>query len=269
MSSVINQDDILHCVRDKVNGNSIHGLSNSEIEEFRQLLSSVKPNDSASKTVFPDFVSENGFIEHFHVTSGPSSERKGYDITKAESKMGQSHKDFMHNVSDSLSEENCDRILMSHYSTAFLRQDDSLDNFRKSFMDHWKDHINHLHHYNGDKHISCFMISSDDILAIYEDMYDENGFCFGDLAGPDGNRVNFCLSYDCKLLDDIYKYKNEIDYVIYYNILRGYVEVLKVSNIPAIKRYLPNHRRELYSSPCSIEMMSTDAICIPSVNKGK
>lgn len=81
MSSVINQDDILKIVREKACGCSAHGVTDSEWKEFRQLLLSVKSNDSESKTVFPDFISENGFIEHFHVTSGKSS-RKGYDVTK-------------------------------------------------------------------------------------------------------------------------------------------------------------------------------------------
>lgn len=38
-------------------------------KEIEDLINSVKPTDSESKTEFLDFVSNNGFIEHFHVTS--------------------------------------------------------------------------------------------------------------------------------------------------------------------------------------------------------
>lgn len=264
MSSVINQDDILSAVREKAYGGSGHGVTDSEWKEFRKLLLSVKSNDSESKTVFPDFVSEDGFIEHFHVTSGKSS-RKGYDITKEESKMQQSHEDFMNTVPDNLPKENDGRILMSQHHTSFWRQNDSVDNFHKSFKTCWKDHINHLHDYTGNKHISCFLISSDDVLAVYEHFDDTNGIWFGDLAQKD--RINFCLSYDYELLDYIYGYKNEIDYVIYYNTFRGYVEVIKVSNIPAIKEYLPNHRWELYPLQC-METSSTYGMHIPNFSKG-
>lgn len=264
MSSIINQDDILNAVREKINGDSGHGVTESEWEDFWQLLWSAKPNDSKSKTVFPDFISENGFIEHFHVTSGKSS-RKGYDITKEESKMQQSHENFMNAVPDNLPKENDGKIIMSKHHTSFWRQNDSVDNFHKSFKTCWKDHINHLHDYKDNKHISCFMVSSDDVLAVYEHIDDENCVDFGDLARTD--RINFCLSYDYELLDYIYGYKNEIDYVIYYNIFREYVEVIKVSNIPAIKEYLPNHRWKLYPFQ-SMEIASTYGIHIPNFSKG-
>lgn len=264
MSSLINQDDILKTVREKVYGGSGHGITESEWEEFRQLLLSVESNDSSSKTVFPDFISENGFIEHFHVTSGNSS-RKGYDITKEESKMQKSHNNFMKNISDNLPKDNNGNILFSQHHTSFWRKNDSVDNFHKSFKVCWEDHIDHLRDYAGNKHISCFMISSDDVLAVYEHLEDENGVGFGDLSRTD--RINFCLSYDYELLDYIYDYRDEIDYVIYYNTFRGYVEVIKVSNIPAIKAYLPDHRWKLYPLQC-METSSTYGVHIPNFSKG-
>lgn len=183
---------------------------------------------------------------------------------KKESKMQQSREDFMNTVPDSLPKENDNRILMSQHHTSFCRQNDSVDYFHKSFKTCWEDHINHLHDYMGDKHISCFLISSDDVLAVCEHLDDTNGIGFGDLVQKD--KINFCLSYDYALLDYIYKYENEIDYVIYYNTFRGYVEVIKVSNIPAIKEYLSNHRWELYSLQCT-ETSSTYGVHIPNFSK--
>ena len=263
MSSVINQNDILSAVQEKAYGGSCHGVTNSEWEEFRQLLLSLKPNDSESKTEFPDFISENGFIEHFHVTSGKSS-RKGYDITKAESKMQQSHEDFMNTVPENLPKDNNSDIIFSQHHTSFWRENDSITNFHKSFKDCWEDHINHLHDYTGNKHISCFMVSSDDDFAVQEHIANKNGVLFGNLART--GRINFCLSYARELLDYIYSYQKEIDYVVYYNIFSENVEVIKVSNIPAIKTYLSNHIWEVYPC-CRIETLSTYGIHVPNFNK--
>lgn len=264
MSAVVNQDNILCVVREKACGGSGHGVTESEWKAFRKLLLSVKPNDSESKTVFPDFISNDGFIEHFHVTSGKFS-RKGYDITKEESKMQQSHNNFMENAPANLPTDNKNNILLSQHHTYFWRKNDSVENFHKSFKTCWEDHIDHLHNYTGNKHMSCFLISSDDVLTVYEHMDDEDNIFFGDLARQD--RINFCLSYDMELLDYIYDYRDEIDYVIYCNINRGYVEVIKTTNIPAIKKYLPNHKWELSPLQC-LETASTYGVHISNFSKG-
>lgn len=60
---------------------------------------------------------------------------------------------------------------------------------------------------------------------------------FGDLT--QNRRRKFCLSYDTELLNYIFDYCADIDYVIYYNENWNYVEALKVANIPLIKEYLP------------------------------
>lgn len=86
MSKVIEENTILISVKRAMNGNSWHGLSEDDWKEVEDLINSAKLTDSKSKTDFPDFISNNGFIEHFHVTSGKST-RKGYDVTTNESKM--------------------------------------------------------------------------------------------------------------------------------------------------------------------------------------
>lgn len=264
MSKVIEQNDILVSVKHNIRGNSWHGLSENDWKEIEELVCSAKPTDSKSKTEFPDFISSNGFIEHFHVTSGKSN-RKGYDITTEESKMQKSHEYFMTNI-DSTLPQNKNEILFSHHHTQFQRKNDSVINFHKSFKTCWDNHINHLHNYDGNKHISCFLISSDDVLSVYKHMCDDNNIFYGDLVRC--KEINFCLSYDLDLLDYMYEYRTDIDYVIYFNTLRNYVELIKVLNIPAIKEYLSKHKYELYS-PKVMEISSTYGAHIPNISKGE
>ena len=119
MSKVIEENNILISVKNAMNGGSWHGLSENDWKEIETLINLVKPTDSESKTEFPDFVSNNGFIEHFHVTSG-NSNRKGYDITTEESKMLKSHESFMNNIDSTLSHNN--KISFSQHHTQFCRK---------------------------------------------------------------------------------------------------------------------------------------------------
>lgn len=265
MPKVIEQNDILAAVKNHVNGGSWHGLSENDWKEVEELINSAEPTDSESKTEFPDFISSNGFIEHFHVTSGKSN-RKGYDITTEESKMLKSHESFMTNIDSTLPQNNKNEILFSQHHTQFWRKNDSVENFHKSFKACWEKHINHLHNYDGNKHISCFLISSDDVLSVYEHMDDDNNIFYGDLARQD--RINFCLSYDLELLDYMYEYHIDINYVIYFNTMQNYVEILKILNIPVIKEYLPRHKYELYPLN-TMEITSTYGVHVPNVSKNE
>lgn len=264
MPKIIEQNDILVAVKNNMNGGSWHGLSENDWKVIEGLINSVKPTDSEIKTEFPDFISNNGFIEHFHVTSGKSN-RKGYDVTTEESKMSKSHESFMANI-DSTLPQNKNEISFSQHHTQFWRKNDSVENFHKSFKTCWADHINHLHNYDGNKHISCFLISSDDVLSVRERMGDDNDIFYGDLARQD--RINFCLSYDLDLLDYMYKYHTDIDYVIYFSTMRNYIEIIKVLNIPAIKEYLSKHEYELHSL-MAMETSSTYGIHTPNISKGE
>lgn len=257
MKAIINQEKILNFIKEAFlnsNQNSNytdyeHGLTTNDENEFLQLLSSVKSNDSENKTEFPDFISEIGFIEHFHVTSGESN-KKGYDITKEESKIQKEHINLIQSkLSDSLEK----------IKSSFTRGNDSIENFHKSFKTCWEDHINHLNKYTGNKHISCFLISSDDNFEIREHPNDKNDLYFGNLGRE--NKKDFCLAYDYELLDYIYNYRNQIDYVIYYNKNKNKnnIEIIKVSNIPAIKEYLSNYKWDLISN-FSMEIMTTNKI---------
>ena len=58
------------------------GLLESECLEFANIIRTAKPNPSSSE--FPDFIFDNGFIEHFQITSSQVT-RKGATHARKES----------------------------------------------------------------------------------------------------------------------------------------------------------------------------------------
>lgn len=234
---IIDEQVILENVKKKIHcGVAWHGISLKDYDEIDALVKFAKATDTSNKTEFPDFECASGFIEHFHVTSGESS-KKGYKITTDKSKDLAQHSKFMEEKSENPSNN------FSEFHTSFSRKD-SIENFHKSFKKAWENHIQHLHKYNGKKHISCFLISSDDVLRVKEKLEDENEIIYGDLTN---DNIIFCLSYDLELLNYIYSYKEDIDYVIYYNENTDYVEILKTINIPYIMNRIHNKTYKIHS----------------------
>lgn len=243
MSNVIDATHVLNQIKKNFNGNCGHGLSCDDFEELHRLLKTAKSNDTDAKTEFPDFVSDCGFIEHFHVTSGRSS-RSGYDETAAISKHQQIHQNFLNNDKNIQNE-------VARCCTCHVRKDNSIENFHKSFIAAWNKHMRHLQDYHGNKHISCFLISSDDTLNVFRRQTD---LCLGDLII---NNPKFCLAYDLELLNFISTNAQGVDYVIYYNIGRSYIEAIKVSNIPVLCELLKNQQLVIDTLPYQSENMST------------
>lgn len=56
------------------------GLNYEEVEELNQILNETKANEELSK--FPDFIFDNGFIEHFQITSSKEEIGKGSEHIK-------------------------------------------------------------------------------------------------------------------------------------------------------------------------------------------
>lgn len=239
MSDIIDQNEILNNIKKDFNAGNTHNLTTKDYDCFKKLLKSAKSNDNEHQTKFPDFSSEEGFIEHFHVTSGKSN-KKGHAVTIQQSEMKKTHDNF----EETITLNNNNNIAVGGCETSFLRNKDSIENFHKSFKKNWEKHIEHLNKYEGVKHLSCFLISSDDVLIVDENSKDENSICFGDLVN---SKKEYCLSYDKELLNYIYEFRNDIDFVIYYNVGNKKVEVIKTKNIPALQNYFSNRKFKIHS----------------------
>ena len=72
----LTDDDLMEYIRDYIQSrrDSFHGVVFEDIAEVFQALNKSEENTKTSE--FPDFVCENGFIEHFEITSSNET-RKG------------------------------------------------------------------------------------------------------------------------------------------------------------------------------------------------
>ena len=214
---------------------SYFGLLECDREEFESILRSAYPNPDAS--CFPDFIFENGFIEHFRVTSSHVT-RKGATHTRKES-------DFRRTVNgekkelESMWNETPSFDKVRSKSWTFPYPTHSYEFLVNSFKENWENHLKSYHKYLGSKQIGIFMIEyMEDALAMCENVYCEwiNGMSQGDMREQEEFK-EYRLSRDKNLLEYIYQFKNEIQYVIFLNHAR--IEVICTENIPYLMKLMP------------------------------
>ena len=212
-------------------GKDNHGMSNEDFVKIVNLTENAKEN---LITTFPDFYIENGFIEHFEITSGKKS-KKGHENKRKSAEATHNNVQKINNADIGDGETKIVTV-----SSSYERNEEDIENLRKSFKDTWIKHIESYDEYTGDKDISVFMVESDDLLRVYEDEKD-TGVYFGDIDDHLDND-DYCLIYDEDLLDFIYNYKNKIYYVIFVGKNGRQLEVIKTENIPTIKEHMKNRR---------------------------
>lgn len=247
----------LENVKKLLGGSTYHGITNEDFDEVRSLLFTATPTDNEHKTVFPDFVSDGGFVEHFAVSASNVYPNGGYTNKANEGKIKKIHAEMQERFDNEAQSDGAIRTMYD--AKAFSRFNETLSLFEKSFKSHWESHIVSLHEYEGQKHLSCFMIESDDMLLVHEDCSDGEGLYYGNLVNE--RTALFCLAYDVTLLDFMYEYRDDIDYVIYFN-FRGCTEIIKVANIPFLKKFLQSRKFSIASGR-GVQMISTVGISIP------
>lgn len=198
------------------------GITEHEKDQLIALIKTAKDTDGVT-TSFPDFVGDNGWIEHFAVTSSQST-RKGYESKIQEAEM---HRSIKEQVADSVGKGN----FIQSFSASCMHENDSQDNYRESFKQCWEKHIES---YNKKKNelselqTKAFLVESDDgFLRVLNlsSMDDEN-------AKSEERDLFFELIYDRELMDFMYQYKDMIDYVIFKGL--HLTRILKVNSIPNI-----------------------------------
>lgn len=208
--------------------NIFFGLNYEEVEELNQILNETKANEELSK--FPDFIFNNGFIEHFQITSSK------------ENKKGSVHIKELNNFKDKVKKEKLkiqfeDNQKSKHWVMKYPEH--SYEYLVKSFKKNWNSHLEGLQKYKGKKDISIFMIQySDRALEMYENVYRNwiDGMSNGDLREPE--RLDcYRITRDKEILEYMYKFKEKIKYVIF--IYGEKCEIIKLENIPYILNLIP------------------------------
>ena len=109
----------------------------------------------------------------------------------------------------------------------------------KSFEQNWTNHINSLHNYTGKKDVGIFLIEySDYALSMVENVYEGwiDGMSQGDMREQEEFHC-YRLTRDKVLLDFIYKYRDEIKYVIF--VYQDGFEIIRLVNIPYLLKLIP------------------------------
>ena len=211
------------------------GLTEEDRIEFETSLLSARPNENESE--IPDFVFENGFIEHFQITSSKTT-RKGATHKKEERQFEERVSKEKEQLQQEWNETPSYTEIRSH-SWEFSNPEHSHEYLKESFQSVWKHHIDSLHKYSGNKEVGIFLVEYREFaLAMIEQVYTEwrNGMSQGDMREEEKFKC-YRLSRDKDMLNFLYQYKDEISYVVF--VCCDGLEVIRLKNIPYLLKLLP------------------------------
>lgn len=221
----------------KFENETIYGLTQDDIFEVANAIRKAKGNPNPSK--FPDFVFENGFIEHFQITASKQSKKgsaEDADKEKFKREMQAEIDEFYKYCSEN-------PVFNEVRSKQWIRKDlpeYSYKNLVDSFKTNFEKHIESLQKYKGCKDISIFLIqNSEDNIEMCENIGKntrEEIRC--DYKIQQEHFFRYRLSRDKSMLKYLYTFKDKIDYVIYF--YEENFEIIKVENIPELYKYIPN-----------------------------
>ena len=219
--------------------NNSFGLLENERKEIIEIINEAKPNPSSSE--FPDFIFNDGFIEHFQVTSSKVT-KKGSTHAKQESEFNRKiENETFELMEDWGKNPSYDKVRSKTWE--LKNPQHSYEFLVESFKNNWEGHKNSLQKYinKNKKNVSTgiFMIEYPEFaLSMYEDIYKDwiNGMSLGDMRSPEKYK-EYRLSRDKQLLEYIFDFKRIIKYVIFVNINR--CEIIKIDKIPYLLNLLP------------------------------
>ncbi|WP_382549405.1 hypothetical protein [Streptomyces sp. NPDC057131] len=226
-----NQDNeeqkCLDLVKRKLNKNDCFGMSNQQYNELQKWLKDAKPNHNSNK--FPDITFEDGFIEHFKVTSS-AEDKKGSKQKRESSNFERYSKNtFLSNL-DSREED----MLVSN---SFFREfeEHTYLNIVNSIKKNWEKHIESYDKQTSPSKHGIFLLEYIDIniqTAINRENEPAECYC------------SYRISADRYLLEWIHRFKEKIEYLILINPLS--IEVIRldqilniIESIPRVVTYAP------------------------------
>ncbi len=192
----------------------------SRFESGARFFYLAAPNEKSSE--FPDFIFEDGFIEHFQISSSKET-KKGSDFNIAKNDFNKDMKEkFDKNKNEWLASDFQSNTLgVKIYETIF--DDGSYEFYIKSFKKNFDKHITSLRKYNGEKSIGIFLV---EFLGGKITILENNVF-----------KEFYKLSYDKELLEYIYQFKDELKYVVFTD--NEHYDIVELHNIPTIVQTIP------------------------------
>lgn len=230
MKDKVKERAILDLVQNNKDIINFYLVSKEEKQKILEIISIAE--DNKTEYVFPDFVLDNGFIEHFQITSSYTNRNGSYmEIKNAE--INRAFEKKMKEVDEELS--NGEKWIESFSIEPVLQDKQSYFNLIKSFKGNFENHLESLYKYEGTKEISIFLIEySDSVLRKkiinIEDL--SSILSYGDVSKND--KKVYMLSKDIDLLKYVFTKKEKVDYIIFVNrsCVDGlYIEVIKTEKI--------------------------------------
>lgn len=213
--------DCLNKVRSRISPDDCFGVSKENYKDLKMWIESAVSNTNTSE--FPDFLFDDGFIEHFSITSSLEG-RKGSKQKAESSKLqAKSQRDFLLELDksqvDSVTKHSVNRYFEPH----------SHSNIVRSINRNWEKHIKSYDDYSLTKNHSIFLMEYID-------------FALQTAVENKGKPVTVYNSYrissDKELLKWIYKFKDKIEYLIMFH--EESLEIIRIDKISELIESLPN-----------------------------
>lgn len=213
---------------------NFYAMTEQDIERVEDIFFKATPNDDLSK--FPDFISDDGFVEHFQITSS--------EITKAgagyKKDFSLYEKTFEKEVEQLQAEMNekpsFDRIRGVEKAFSY-REKHSHENLLMSLRQSLDKHIKSEENYAGNKTTKIFMIEYNELSLKVQIDYPhiKAERVYGDLLRRE-EETDYRFSRDKEVLRLLYERRDYIDYIIY--VTDFLFEIIKVEDIPEILKLL-------------------------------
>ena len=233
------EKECFELVKQKYNEILFFGTSVEDEELIQKALQEAKENPNPSR--FPDFIFDNGFIEHFSVTSsfqnkhGSTMKRENAEIEREFNQLASAYV-------NSLPKDN--PTVYSVETPICFHETHSYENFVKSFKCNFEDHIENSKNYTGSKEHSIFMIEySDSALRMSKRLPKDlkHEVSYGDLLSKE--KPTYKLSRDIELLKFLHDKCTSVEYVFFVNrdnFSRVVIECFKTQNALEVVKLLGN-----------------------------
>jgi len=223
----INDNDVLENIEAYIHlrKNCYNGIQFEDTQDLFKALLFTKENPQKSE--FPDFILDNGWIEHFKITSSKET-KKGSDKEILNSKF---ERDIFED--EVAFKKHCEENDIPDFEDSKEWQQEDVQHsynmFQYSMNKQILHHIDSANKYSGNKKIKIFLIEYDDVGLEMIEEFEEKDFENGN--SPQ-HYWNYKLSKDKEMLKYLYSLKDKVDYVIFEN--HEDVEIIKILNIPQI-----------------------------------
>lgn len=212
------ENNCLTGVRQKITRNLVQYFCGDPQRVIR-ILKSARPNPAQSS--FPDFLFENGFIEHFQITASKETRKGAQHIqTQAQfcNEVEQRFQRMYSELNDAPSANSLTREICEMEAPLY-----SYEMYEVSFRKNWQHHIDSLQKYTGCRHVSIFLVE-------YQGPLFQVIQC-GSFAGF------YHLHQDAPMLRYMAEYQDRLSYVIFTD--GQNCEVIELKHIPALLKQVP------------------------------